>query len=169
LNIPGRREEESFFVVEIASRKDFPHSVFTFLTLVESGMYVGTKIQPSATGELRIVGSDDDSLDRKLRSLGLSSGSALSFFENSSTVTCGPNSFGFDNRGPALIFYPSSLEHDPVTRTCFGQVVRGTDTLSTIQDYRGEEPIQLSDITLLGMEVGLPAMEDISRGSNDEL
>ena len=136
-------EEEStiFFVVELSSRKQLPHSTYTFLALVESNLYNdGAAFLFAQDGGLKIGSSlspDVPSLQQKLRPLGLTGGASLSFPETSTSgnpLRCGNNSFGFDLRGPNLNLFLSEEDNDrSETSDCFARVIRGEDHLPRIR------------------------------------
>jgi len=139
-----------FFVVELSSRRLLPHSTYTFLTLVESNLYNDGVAFLSARegGGLRISSSQSpgtSSLEHKLKPLGLTDGSSLSFLEaptSGKSHTCGENSFGFVHRGPGLDIFLSS---DDDKSGCFAQVIRGQDNLQKIQSILvdGGEPMEI--------------------------
>jgi hypothetical protein len=148
LDIPGHGE--SFFVVEISTRKTFPLSVFTLLTLVESGFYNGVDVEHGGNGVL-LMGSSaaGNSMDEKLRALGFLGGSSLYFPEESLEYACGPNSVGFVKRGPALNFHLSPGGEEGY-HACFAEIVRGEGTLQLIQDALGNgESLTLSSAAVL--------------------
>jgi hypothetical protein len=139
-------------VIEVATRKTFPLSVFTFLTLVESGFYTEMDIVSGGSDVLLLVGTsgkDVASMDAKLRALGFLGGSTLYFPESSPEYLCGPNSLGFVDRGPALHFFASSGAGEG-DQSCFAEIVRGTDTLDLVhQSLSKGETIRLSSATVL--------------------
>jgi hypothetical protein len=148
LDIPGHGE--SFFVAEISTRKTFPLSVFTLLTLVESGFYNGVDVERDGNGVLLVGRSAaGNSMDEKLRALGFLGGSSLYFPEEFPEYPCGPNSFGFVDRGPALHLHTSSGGEERY-HTCFADIVRGADSLQLIQDsLRNGEIVTLSTAAVL--------------------
>lgn len=151
MDIPGHGE--SFFVAEVATRQIFPLSVFTLLTLVESGFYSDIHVMSDGNKGALLVGttgqSNGGNLDEKLRTLGFLGGSTLYFPENSPQYPCGPNSLGFVDRGPALqLFLSSGVEGEH--QSCFAEVVRGTETLHLIQEALNKgESIRLSSAAVL--------------------
>jgi hypothetical protein len=152
LDIPG--QEESFFVAEISTRKTFPLSVFTLLTLVESGFYNGVDVDHGGNGVL-LVGSSyfENRMDEKLRALGFLGGSSLYFPEEHPEYSCGPNSLGFVDRGPALHLHLFS-EGEEGYHACFAEIVRGVDDLQLVQDALGKgESVTLSSAAVLLADV----------------
>eukprot|EP00532_Pseudo-nitzschia_australis_P008404 CAMPEP_0168177134 /NCGR_PEP_ID=MMETSP0139_2-20121125/8259_1 /TAXON_ID=44445 /ORGANISM="Pseudo-nitzschia australis, Strain 10249 10 AB" /LENGTH=763 /DNA_ID=CAMNT_0008096099 /DNA_START=254 /DNA_END=2545 /DNA_ORIENTATION=+ len=146
-------ENTAFFVVEIPSRKQLPHSTYTFLTLVESNIYNdGAAFLFAQDGGLQIRSSshsDVPSLEQKLKPLGLPGRSSLGFVETSTSgkpLTCGENSFGFVHRGPGLnIFFWDKGNDGGDTIDCFAQVIRGHKQLRDIQHLLLErgEPLEI--------------------------
>jgi cyclophilin family peptidyl-prolyl cis-trans isomerase len=142
------------FVVEIASRKQLPHAVYTFLSLVESNLLDGTSFFPTNEGTIRIGAKKESAsaLDQKYKAFGYEE-SVLTFIEESSVFPCGPYSMGFVGLGPALEVFTSE-EASNSNRVCFGRVVRGMQTLSRVEDSLGQgEGIDIVEIRhLLGDE-----------------
>lgn len=138
LNIPGQedRTEEPFFVVEVSSRKQLPHSSFTFLSLVESTFYDGASLGSAGAGTLHVGLPRTEAA--ALKALGFSAGRAMSYAEESPTLPCGPLSVGFVDRGPALLLHTLVVEAEAggdgrSQTTCFGRVVRGEEWLPTVE------------------------------------
>ena len=154
-----------FFVIEISSRKLLPHSVYTFLTLVESNLYNDGAAFLSTTrdGGLQIGSSrspDDGavdtiiSLEQKLKPLGLTGGSSLSFVESSTSgnaLPCGEFSFGFVHRGPGLNLFLSNTTDEI---DCFARVIRGQENLHQIQSLLLEsgEPAEILSVNHLRVD-----------------
>ncbi|KAL3921203.1 MAG: hypothetical protein SGILL_002871 [Bacillariaceae sp.] len=151
LNLP---EGESSFVVEIATRKELPLSVFSLLTLVESNFYGGLSLSNGGNGLLQIGANRnmDDSERHKLKSLGFSGESTLYFDEQSEGHPCQAGSMSFDERGPGLAVH--TVDHNLQYGSCFGTIVRGKDDivpLIQVSLERGESLKLLSaDILLAG-------------------
>jgi len=135
-----------FFVIELSSRKELPHSTYTFLTLVESNLYNDGVAFLSArdNGGLKIGSQhtpDAMSLEQKLKPLGLTGESSLSFVETSTSgeaLPCVEHSFGFVHRGPGLNLFLSEKDDDERSvaeneTDCFAQVIRGHENLQKIQ------------------------------------
>lgn len=127
MNLP--KDGESFFVVEIATRKILPLSVFTLLTLVESGFYdeLDLTIGGHGSGLLQIRGQQslDDGMAERLRSLGFQVGTTFYFDEKSEDHPCHEGNVSFDDRGPGLLLY--TTDHGLHYGSCFGLIVRGKD------------------------------------------
>ena len=140
-----------FFVIELSSRKELPHSTYTFLTLVESNLYNDGVSFLSAGDDgssLKIESShspDVIRLEQKLKPLGLTGGSSLSFVEPTTSgeaLPCGKHSFGFVHRGPGLNLFLSS---DNETTDCFAHVIRGQEDLQKIKSIllENREPLEI--------------------------
>jgi cyclophilin family peptidyl-prolyl cis-trans isomerase len=132
LKFQGHTDSASF-VVELPSRKQLPHSVFTFLSLVESNLFDGTAFL-STNDSIMNIGKNPESsalLDQKFKALGFGQ-SALSFIEDSSDFRCESFSVGFVGLGPALELFLSD-DYSSSNRSCFGIVVRGMQTLSRVE------------------------------------
>lgn len=155
-------EIQYFFVIEIPYRKELPHSIYTFLTLVESNLYNnGAAFLSARDGGFQIVSNSNDgvrgggiTLEHKLKPLGMSDGSALSFQETSisGSTQCGPNSFGFAHRGPGLNLFISP--NDDEDSECFGQVIRGQDSLDILRASLLESgsPVEILSVTHLRVD-----------------
>jgi cyclophilin family peptidyl-prolyl cis-trans isomerase len=121
-------------VVEFPSRQELPHSVFTFIDLVESKLYDATSILSKEDGAMRIGGSPQHTarLSQRYQALGYGK-SALSFIESSSSFPCRRHSVGFVGRGPALEIHISDRNINDQDRTCLGRVVQGMDVLARVE------------------------------------
>jgi cyclophilin family peptidyl-prolyl cis-trans isomerase len=137
LQFPERSGTDSF-VVEFPSRKELPHSVFTFMGLVESELYDGTSILSKRDGAMRIGGNPQHEarLSQRYKALGYGE-SALSFVESSpsslSSFPCRRHSVGFLGRGPALEIHVSDRHVNDQDRTCLGRVVQGIHVLERVE------------------------------------
>lgn len=120
------------FVVELASRMDMPHSVFTFLSLVSYEMFEGNTFLAPDREVMTLTAKADfvENLNQKRRVLGMQE-SILMFHEITTRFPCEDLSVGFQGLGPALEFYLSESESD---KSCFGKVVRGGESLKLIRD-----------------------------------
>ena len=139
LNFQGHAEPDSF-IVELPSLKELPHSVFTFLELVESSLYEGTSFLWNTDKVLRISGSENRDgvrLAQRYKDLGFGD-SALVFAETSSAHRCRRHSMGFVARGPGLEIFLSEDSAADMDRACFGRVVRGVKTISRIEVAMGK-------------------------------
>ena len=158
----GDRDKTVFFVIELSSRKELPHSTYTLITLVESRLYDdGTAfLSVRDDGGLRITSSNSSgkmSLEQKLKPLGLTDGSSLSFIETPSSnepLPCGDFSVGFIQRGPGLNFFlPGNDEGDNQTG-CLAQVIRGQESLQKIRSLLLEtgEPMEIVSVNHLRVD-----------------
>jgi competence protein ComGC len=127
VNLP--EQDDSFFLVEISSRKAFPLSVFTFLTLVESGFYNGLDLAIDENGLLKIGGghSSEAITAERLNSLGFTGASRLYFEEEPRDHPCHDGSISFEDYGPGLIHH--IVDHELQYGSCFGQIVGGKDNV----------------------------------------
>lgn len=132
------------FVVELATRKQLPHSVYTFLTLVESGTYNDAAFISYSHDQkvLQISGENTSNrdLESHLHRLGFPNGvnGVLAFLEESPSLPCQANSIGFVQRGPNLkLFLEDGAEWgaDGAESTCFGRVVRGMEHMPEIKRH----------------------------------
>ena len=127
------------FVVELASRRDMPHSVFTFLSLVNYEMYdAATFLAPENKSDILSLSTTIDpegTFQEKRRMVGMQE-SILMFPEISSRFPCEDYSVGFQELGPALEFYLSLSPggEESSSSSCFGKIVRGAETLVSIQE-----------------------------------
>ena len=152
----------AFFVIELSSRKELPHSTYTLLTLVESKLYDDGVAFLSAhdDGSLRITSSDSPetiSLEQKLKPLGLTGGSSLSFIETTSSnkpLPCGDFSLGFIHRGPGLNIFLPGKDDDNDQDGCLAQVIRGQESLETIRSLLLEtgEPMEIVSVKHLRVD-----------------
>lgn len=129
------------FVVELASRRDLPHSVFTFLSLVSYEMYDGTTfVAPEAASSansilgLSLAMDAEVAFNQKRRAVGMQE-YILMFPEISACFPCEEYSVGFQGLGPSLELYlsPSDEEASRDGRSCFGKIVRGVESIVAIQ------------------------------------
>jgi hypothetical protein len=153
LHLPGHGK--SFIVAEIPTRKTFPLSVFTFLTLVESGFYGDMDFVREENGVLLVGSSSTDgvNIDEKLKSLGFLGGYSLYFLERSPSYPCGSNYLGFLDRGPGFHIHISSDAEYDVYGSCFAQVVRGIDMLPLIEEVTQKgETVKILSATVLLLE-----------------
>lgn len=163
----SKHNETLFFVIELSSRKELPHSTYTFLTLVESNLYNdGAAFLSARDDDGLVIASSHSpgtiSLEQKLKPLGLTGGSSLSFVETSNSdkhFPCDEHSLGFIERGPGLyLFLPGRDDHDRIyvdNKTgCFAQVIRGHDNLQKIQTLLIEngEPMEIISVKHLRVD-----------------
>ncbi|KAG7361595.1 hypothetical protein IV203_036696 [Nitzschia inconspicua] len=156
LDLPGHGD--SFFVAEIATRRIFPLSVFTLLTLVESGFYNDLTMVNEGNGAV-VLGSTSEgngkNLEEKLLGLGFLGGASMYFAEWSSEYPCPAGALGFIDRGPSLHFHAMSGEEGDY-HSCFAEVIRGMDILQAIHEaLRDGGSLRLtSAIVLLSSDEG---------------
>jgi len=152
-------ENAAMFVIELPSRKQLPHSTYALLTLVESNLYTdGAAFLFAEEFGLQIkssLSSGGKSLENKLKPLGLTGGSSLSFLETSTSgepMACDEFSLGFDRRGPGLNLFLSDSGND--TGECFAKVIRGQDKLPEIKSLLLErgEPLEIVSATHLRVD-----------------
>jgi hypothetical protein len=132
-----KHDNQSTFVVELPSRTRLPHSVFTFLSLIDKKLYNGFSVSSLSNHlsiELEAHSEVGSSLSNNYKSLGFDE-SALSFMETSSMFRCVQHSIGFVGYGPALRVVMASDGNTDTNEDniCFGRVVRGIKTLSLLQ------------------------------------
>jgi hypothetical protein len=116
------------FMVEVSTRNSLPHSVFSFLTMVDFLVYDG--IDFLSTKSVIHIGSNAE----QLQAFGFTGNQALSLVEDSSEAPCGAYSVGFVGMGPQLKIIMTSDSSKHGSRACFGKVVaQGRQTLSRVQ------------------------------------
>lgn len=127
----------SLVEIEIEKFDDMAHSVYTFLSLVDAGLYEGTSIHGHSDGT-RIEGGHPKSSTSKhvqtqlIRRYGeLAYGSfPLLFTEVSVIKPCNAFFIGFVDRGPDFVIQlttaPSALP------SCFGRIIRGEEAITAI-------------------------------------
>lgn len=131
----GGGETEHSFVIEVASRKYLPHSVFTFLTLVKYQFYNGFQVTATPRGEDTIM-TAQASPERKeaatqiRKVLGMED-TILMFEEKSTRFRCKKDSVGFDDMGSSLNWHPSA-PHQRSSVACLGTVIRGTEAFAAV-------------------------------------
>ena len=128
------------FVVELASRKILPHTVFTFLSLVEYQLYDGTILSLRDDGSMvTSTGNEEHEyvLKKKLKTLGMEE-FILMFRETSPQFPCGENSIGFDWLAPSMEIYLDPRNESDEFKSCFGKVVRGFEALTAAKKSLSE-------------------------------
>ena len=126
MEIDDDGQEESKFVVEIATRDVLPLSVSTFLTLVEHNIY--NDLEFLSTQSIIQLDSDED----KVASLAHVA-SALGLVEAASAGPCTPYSVGFVGSYGALKIIMTNDTSKHGSLACFGRIAQGRQTLSQIQ------------------------------------
>ena len=111
-----------------------PHSVYTFLSLVESKLFDGFSITSSSADSLQIEPNEkaDSTTNNILRAYGYGE-SALTFMESSSMFPCTEYSVGFVGLGSKLRLSMSEDDGSHDDMACFGSIVRGRSSLSLLQ------------------------------------
>jgi cyclophilin family peptidyl-prolyl cis-trans isomerase len=126
-----------------------PHTVWTFLNLVDKGLYVDTTIDFQKDKVIRGGGLDSvepqkgknlkSAVMRRFANFGYSVHNTLFFDQESSPNTpCRHSSFALHERGPGFVVYltndisSSSREGKSNPNNCPGVIVKGRDTLERI-------------------------------------
>lgn len=141
-------DDPSSFVIEVPTLGQLPHSVFSFMTLVDHGVYKGAEFL--STQSIIHLDSDEESVGQ----LGYAT-SALSLAETSTetSLTCSPYSVGFvgANGGLKIIMTNDASKHG--TLACFGRIAQGRQTVSRIQ-HAGREgkTMAIKDVTIVKLE-----------------
>ena len=134
-------DEQATVIIEIPSRLYLPHTVLTFLTLVDAGQYSASTVTLSPT----ILSIEANLFDNSRKDHGLTR-PVLGFVESSDKFPCKQNSVGFMDYGPHLMIF---LENSDVkNRTCFGRVVRGIESLQ-ILDAQKESTTHVDSLQIL--------------------
>ncbi|GAX27360.1 hypothetical protein FisN_17Lh257 [Fistulifera solaris] len=132
--------DHSSLRVEFTDFADMPHMIWTFLQLVDDGLYDGTTLQyrntdrgPAVTGGEPHSASKQihSSLQRQYATTGYGS-EPLWFEELSPVAPCRENTFGLVGRGPTLLF-PMLGYEDGGRFACPGKIVSGTDILQQLR------------------------------------
>ena len=141
LDFPSGEREPNQFEVKIFNPRDMPHTVYTFLNMIDHGLYVDTAIDFKSD---KIVGGGDpytvtpSSLKSKVlkrfADIGLSYYRTL-FFEKESSPNspCRASRFSLNDRGPGFMIYLDD-EIDNNLNNCFGVIQTGRDTLRRIAE-----------------------------------
>jgi len=131
-------EADFRFIIELASRHDLPHSVFTFLSLVRYELLDGSTFLPIDDEDAFHIERYDpeegeegvESFEVQLDAVGLGR-PVLAVSEVTTSFPCEEGSLRFDDDfGPGLVLHLSPVPD----RNCFGKVVRGLENLRTIQE-----------------------------------
>ena len=137
--IKSGRFDVDWFVVEISSKHDLPHSVYTFLAMMEAKLFDGTVFvshYSSANTDHQVLRMERGKakLTRRYKALGYDE-AALSFLETSDAFPCQQYSMGFAGRGPALEFYMTDddVGRNKSEQSCLGRVTRGMGALGKVQ------------------------------------
>jgi cyclophilin family peptidyl-prolyl cis-trans isomerase len=131
LKFPDQLENDSF-VVELPSRKELPHSVFTFLDLADSKLFDETTFLFNDDDNVMRVGGGGQKAAQRFKAQGYGE-SVLLFNEFSAAYACRKDSVGFLGRGPGLEIYMTDAEAENQDKACFGRVIRGMKTLQRVE------------------------------------
>eukprot|EP00934_Nitzschia_sp_Nitz4_P009162 Nitzschia sp. Nitz4//scaffold297_size22919//11866//13169//NITZ4_008522-RA/size22919-augustus-gene-0.6-mRNA-1//1//CDS//3329546301//9152//frame0 len=135
-----------YVTLELASVDDMPHSVFTFLELVERGMYNNDAIRFHHNGAHISQGSATDSATlQKFMDTGI--GHVLyqeyspnfphvAYTAGFSSRPSGPN-FYFNTKDNSAVHGPGGYAADGSPDPCFGKVTRGFDVIDRIHGLTG--------------------------------
>jgi cyclophilin family peptidyl-prolyl cis-trans isomerase len=134
---------------------ELPHSAYTFLNLVQAGLYLETSLQlRSDSGRASVNGGNPASsirkqtqskLRRKYAELGWNSARPLAFSERS-TKECPAFGVGFANHGPDIrIWLPDEDSSAEKSYACFGRVISGQDTIKRI----GNDRVSIVDMRIV--------------------
>jgi hypothetical protein len=146
LDMPGI--EDATFQVEFGDLRDMPHTIWTFLSLVDVGLYDGTTL---GAIDDEVTGGDPLSGTKKIQSLltrqyaehGHGS-DPLMFEENSPRAPCSQFTFGILGKGPQISI--PMIGDSPVgkfiSRSCPGTIVHGKDTLKRLEQLQKRATIQ---------------------------
>lgn len=128
-----------------------PHTVLTFLNMIDNGLYVDTAIDFLSSkaiggGSPNAIEAKDQKATvlRRFASFGLSAYQTL-FFENESSPNfpCRASRFGLNERGPGFVIYmDDETEHNQ--NNCFGVIQTGRDTLRRIAASHANDNGQLT-------------------------
>jgi hypothetical protein len=128
-SIEGSKQEHVSVIIEVSSRIYLPHTVLSFLALVETKQYAGFKVCLSPTTlTVEVNEANRFAGTHKI------TGATLGFIESSTKLPCVKHSVGFVGYGPQfMIVLESDRDQKTDDHTCFGQVVRGLDSLRILQ------------------------------------
>lgn len=138
--------ETESFVVEVSALETVPHAVFSFLTLVDSGVYMGAEFLPTVS----IIHLDSD--EEAVAQLGYAT-LALSLVESVSEGSCAPYSVGFvgANGGLKIIMTNDASKHGSLA--CFGRIAQGRQTVSNLQRAGREgKTVAITKVTMVEMK-----------------
>ena len=140
------------FEVQFDSVREMPHTIFTFFTLVDSGLYLETTL---TRHEHRISGGSPSTCVRKQAQSKLvrrmaehGFGKEPALFTERSTKSCSAGSFGWKHKGPEFQLY---LENAPEEFTCPGRIVSG---LQDLRNFSLEDRITIVDARIVQSGAG---------------
>lgn len=150
LEFPYEPVEPNWFEVKIFNARDMPHTVLTFLNMVDNGLYVDTTIdfvknkviQGGSLGsvEPQLGKNMKTTVLRRFANFGYSAHNTMFFEgEQSHNAPCRHSSFGINGRGPGFVIYlTNEVEGNPTN--CPGVVVKGRDTLERLMHAHTNSP-----------------------------
>jgi hypothetical protein len=150
--IKGQNQAATTFEVEFGTLHEMPHTVYTFLKLVQAGLYHETSLQK---GEDAITGgSPATSIRKQVQSKLMRRYAELGFgvnpllFTERSTAPCDQYSFGLVHKGPdfEIVLQRAAADDDMEKYHCPGRVVSGQDTL---RGLRKGERITIVDARII--------------------
>jgi hypothetical protein len=148
--------EDATFQVEFGDLRDMPHTIWTFLSLVDVGLYDGTTL---GVIDDEVTGADPLSGTKKIQSLltrqyaeqghGVN---PLLFEENSPRAPCSQFMFGILGKGPQISI--PMIGESPIgkfiSRSCPGTIIHGKDTLNRLKQLQKRATIQRVRIIRMG-------------------
>lgn len=145
------------FRVELLRSKDMPHTVLTFLSLVELRLYDGTTI--AGTDGTVISGGIPKQAQTRAQSylmrMYVEHGfgfSPLVIEETSPTMPCMAHTFGFTERGPGFIIPLESMSKNE-SPSCPGRISSGRDVLERLARDR-ESQLTIIEAKLVSRDIG---------------
>lgn len=137
------QEDNSSFVVEVATLETLPNSVFAFLTLVDHAVYDGAEF--FLTQSVMHLDSDET----RVSAVGYGA-SALAVVEDTAAGPCAPYSVGFvgSTGGLKIIMTSDASKHGSLA--CFGRIAQGRQTMSQIQKATREgKAVSISSVKFI--------------------
>lgn len=141
------------FTVEVSALESLPHSVYTFLSLVDHGVYNDAGFLSTQS----IIHVDSD--ENEIAKMGYAA-NALSLVESSTLGPCTPYSVGFVGAtgGLKIIMTNDVSKHGSLA--CFGKITQGRQTVSRIQRAAKEgKSVVISNTKQIQVE-GRPPMSE---------
>jgi len=141
----------SHFEVELGALQEMPHTVLTFLSLVDAGLYQGTSITLSSDASRVTGGNPKSAVERKTSSRLLRKYADLAFGSDPLLFTevplgpCGDFAFGIVGRGPDFLIQ-ADTSRSPTGLPCIGRVVAGQEALSALPTGDGVTIVDISII-----------------------
>jgi hypothetical protein len=144
----------SSFQVEFARASDMPHTIWTFLNLVERGLYKGTTI--ALKDEQSLVGGSPShsihkrtqaELARRYAEFGYGVQPFL-FDEFHGRATCDEGGFSIIEHGPDFRIFLNKSD-DQRSRSCAGKVTSGLETLHRFHESLSQEHVRIVDVIVL--------------------